>query len=109
MENSTGFIFQMMDIIFVTLSVVIDFIKEFLPSIDIVSGIILFALSMCVVCLMMRIVEKELIFKGIFLFILSFIFYAIIKRVEVVNEVTVYVSSLAVGVLLLITMAAFTS
>ena len=55
MENSTGFIFQMMDIIFVTLSVVIDFIKEFLPSIDIVSGIILFALSMCVVCLMMRI------------------------------------------------------
>jgi len=102
MENTAEFIF-------IAIFMIIDFVKSFMPDIDIVSGILLFALSMCVVCLMMRIVEKEIIFKGILLFLLTFIFYIIIKRVEIVNEVTVYISSLIVGILLLLTMAAFTS
>lgn len=102
MENTAEFVF-------IAIFMIVDFVKSFMPDIDIVSGIILFILSMCVVCLMMRIVEKEIIFKGMLLFLLTFIFYAIIKRVEIVNEVTVYISSLIVGVVLLITMAAFTS
>jgi len=102
MENTAEFVF-------IAIFMIVDFVKSFMPDIDIVSGIILFILSMCVVCLMMRIVEKEIIFKGMLLFLLTFIFYAIIKRVEIVNEVTVYISSLIVGVVLLIAMAAFTS
>ncbi|MCF6340697.1 MAG: hypothetical protein L3J10_08130 [Sulfurimonas sp.] len=100
---------NMAEFIFITMFMVVDFVKSFMPNIDIVSGIILFVLSLCIVCLMMRIIEKEIILKGMLLFTLTFVFYAIIKRVEIINEVTVYISSLVVGILLLLTMAAFTS
>ncbi|MCK4737138.1 MAG: hypothetical protein KAT10_01155 [Sulfurimonas sp.] len=109
MKNETEFIFQIIDVIFITIFVMIDIVKEFMPSVDIISGIILFILSLITVFLMIKLIEKKIIFKGMLLLILTFVFFALIKRVEVLNEVTAYISSLIVGILLLLAMAVFTS
>ena len=109
MKNETEFIFQIIDVIFITIFVMIDIVKEFMPSVDIISGIILFILSLITDFLMIKLIEKKIIFKGMLLLILTFVFFALIKRVEVLNEVTAYISSLIVGILLLLAMAVFTS
>ncbi|MCK4975259.1 MAG: hypothetical protein KAR81_08390 [Sulfurimonas sp.] len=109
MENWAEFIFQIIDVIIITIFIMVDIVREFMPSIDVISGIILSILSLITVFLMIKLIEKEIIFKGMFLLILTFVFFALIKRVEILNEVTAYVSSLIVGILLLLAMAVFTS
>jgi len=106
MENG---IFQFIDILLITIFVIVDIIKELMPNVDIVSGVFLFTLLLGVIFLIMKLIEKEIIFKVIFLFILIFVFFGLLKRVEILNEITAYTSSLVVGILLLLTMAGFTS
>ena len=109
MQNIIDFLFQFVDMIFISIFVMADIIRLFMPDIDIVSGIVLFVLSMGMIFLMMKIIEKEMIFKSVFLFVLIFVFFGLIKRVEILNEVTAYSSSLAVGIFLLLGTAAFIS
>ena len=109
MLKETELIFQIIDVILITIFVMIDIVKEFMPNIDVISGIILSILSLITVFLTIKLIEKKIIFKGMLLFILTFVFFALIKRVEILNEVTAYLSSLIVGVLLLLIMAGLTS
>jgi hypothetical protein len=109
MENGAEFIFQIIDVIFITIFVIFDIIKDLIPSIDIVSGIILFVLSLIVAFLMIKLIEKKIIFKGMLLLILAVVFFILVKRVEILNEVTAYISSLVIGVSLLLIMAGLTS
>ncbi|MCK4875574.1 MAG: hypothetical protein KAS26_06975, partial [Sulfurimonas sp.] len=82
MENWAEFIFQIIDVIIITIFIMVDIVREFMPSIDVISGIILSILSLITVFLMIKLIEKEIIFKGMFLLILTFVFFALIKRVE---------------------------
>lgn len=109
MENGIEFIFQIIDVIFITIFVIADIVKMFMPRLDITSGIILFALTFGMVFLMMKLIEKEIIFKGLLFVISIFIFFWLLKRVEIINEVTAYTSSLIVGIVLLLATASFIS
>lgn len=102
-------IFQIIDVTFITIFVIADIIRMFMPSLDITSGIILFILSFGMVFLMMKLIETEIIFKGMLFFISIFIFFGLLKRVEIINEVTVYTSSLVIGILLLLATASLIS
>ncbi|MCF6309846.1 MAG: hypothetical protein L3J19_05145 [Sulfurimonas sp.] len=109
MQNGTEFIFQIIDVIFITIFEIIDILKELIPSADVMSGIILFVLSLIMAFLMIKVIEKKIIFKGMLLLIVAIVFFILVKRVEILNEVTVYASSLVMGISLLLTMAGLTS
>lgn len=105
MENTTEFI----NIILITLFIILDIIKSLLPSMDIISGISILVLSLGVVFLMMKLIEKEIIFKSFLLFLLFVSFFVFIRNLEIINEVTFYLSSLSLGILFLLVMSAFIS
>ena len=54
MVNGTEFIFQIIDVILITIFVMVDIVREFMPSVDIISGIILFVLSLITVFLVIK-------------------------------------------------------
>lgn len=109
MQNLAESVFQIVDMIFVVIFVIADIMRLFLPDMDILSGITLFFLILGMTYLMMKIIEKEIIFKGMVLFIMTLLFFALIKRVEILNEITAYSTSLAVGIFLLLITAGFVS
>lgn len=109
MQNIVETVFQIVDMIFVTILVIADIIRLFLPDMDILSGITIFILILGMVYLMMKVIEKEMILKAMVLFILTLLFFVLIKRVEILNEITAYSSSLAVGIFLLLITAGFVS
>lgn len=105
MENTTEFI----NIIFITLFIILDIIKGFLPSVDIISGITILVLSLGVVFLVMKLIEKEIIFKSFLLFLLFVSFFIFIRNLEIIDEVTFYLSSLSLGIIFLLASSAFIS
>ena len=86
-----------------------DIIKGLLPSVDIISGISILMLSLGVVFLVMKLIEKEIIFKSFLLFLLFLSFFVFIRNIEVVDEVTFYLTSLSLGILFLLATSAFIS
>jgi putative effector of murein hydrolase len=75
-------------------------------------GFVVLLLSISTICLSIKIYNKEMILKGVFLTILSISFFAIIINIEQkenLDNFTTYLSSMGFGVLFLIILALFTS
>lgn len=75
-------------------------------------GVLIFLLSISTVCLSIKIYKNKMVLKGAFLSFLIVSFFSLIVTIErktELNDLTVYLSSMGIGVIILITMAVFTS
>lgn len=109
MIELTEFMIQIVYAIFSGITLIINIINEVLPIIDIFSGMAILILSIGTIYLIMKLFEKEILFKTTFIIILSASFFALIRSIDVGNEMTVYLTSLEVGLAFLIIMACFSS
>lgn len=83
--------------------------RSFMPNVDIQSGIIILILSIGTLYLIMQIIEKKIIFKWIFILLLTFSFFTLLFKIEISNDITVYTTSVELGVLILILITFFIS
>lgn len=83
--------------------------NSFLPSVDIFSGIIILVLSISTLFLIMKVIEKEIIFKWILVLLLIFSFFTLLFKVEIVDDIAVYTTSVELGVLILLLTTLFIS
>ena len=75
-------------------------------------GFLVLLLCVSTICLSIKIYNKVMVFKGVFLTILTISFFSLIITIEKKSELddlTVYLSSMGLGVLFLIIISVFTS
>lgn len=77
--------------------------------IDYQSGISLLLLSLITIFLMMKLFEKEIIFKSILFIILLGSFFTLLGKIKTDDLIVVYSTSLELGLVLLLAVSAFIS
>ena len=97
------------DLILTNIVIFLKSFNSFLPSVDIFSGIIILVLSISTLFLMMKVIEKEIIFKWMLVLLLIFSFFTLLFKVEIVDDIAVYTTSVELGVLILLLTTLFIS
>ncbi len=83
--------------------------KGFMPSVDIQSGIILLILSIGTLYLITQVIEKEIIFKWMFILLLLVSFFTILFKIEIIDSIATYTTSVELGVIILLVLTFFIS